>query len=149
MVVETPGAFLWEFYKAWVDNGGRDGGKNRNSIRRMRDVWLTGNSEVKSLHPKLTGKVRISKDDAKSLMSLFLGRWKFVGVKEGDWVLTPDGYAPFPCRDCASLCDQLANAMYPEGSSQARIGLALPERAGDTTLGRHAEQLGESNAHLS
>ena len=56
-----PDAFLWEFYKAWVENGGQDGGKNRNSIRRMRDVWLTGNREVKSLHPKLTGSVRVSK----------------------------------------------------------------------------------------
>jgi hypothetical protein len=90
-ITDTPGAFLWEFYKAWVDNGGQDGGKNRNSIRRMREVWLTGEHEVKSLHPKLTGKIRISKDDARSLMTLFLGRWTFVGVKEGDWVVTPDG----------------------------------------------------------
>ncbi|NJO37982.1 MAG: hypothetical protein HC871_10685 [Rhizobiales bacterium] len=130
----TPGAFLWEFYKAWVDNGGQDGGKNRNSIRRMRDVWLVGDHEVKSLHPKLTGKVRISRDDAKSLMSLFLGRWKFVGVKEGDWVLTADGYAPFPCQDCKALCNRLADAMYPEGSDQLRSGLLLPERAGHDQL---------------
>ncbi len=127
-VTETPGAFLWEFYKAWVAHGGLDGGKNRNSIRRMRDVWLTGDTEVKSLHPKLTGRIRISKNDAKSLMSLFLGRWKFVGVKEGGWVLTPDGYAPFQCRDCRKLCDMLADAMYPEGSEQARGGLLLPVR---------------------
>ena len=130
-VTETPGAFLWEFYKAWVDNGGQDGGKNRNSIRRMRDHWLTGDTEVKSLHPKLTGRIRISKGDAKSLISLFLGRWKFVGVKKGDWVLTPDGYAPFQCRDCRNLCDMLADAMYPAGSPQARIGLQLPVRASD------------------
>ena len=127
-ITETPGAFLWEFYKAWLENGGQDGGKNRNSIRRMRDVWLTGENEVKSLHPKLTGKVRISKDDAKALMSLFLGRWKFVGVKEGDWVLTPDGYAPFPCRDCRKLCDRLADAVFPEDSEQAQHGLLLPNR---------------------
>ena len=130
-VTETPGAFLWEFYKAWVDNGGQDGGKNRNSIRRMRDHWLTDDTEVKSLHPKLTGRIRISKDDAKSLVSLFLGRWKFVGVKEGDWVLTSDGYAPFQCRDCKKLCDTLADAMYPVGSKQARIGLQLPVHTSD------------------
>jgi hypothetical protein len=130
-ISETPGAFLWEFYKAWVTNGGQDGGKNRNSIRRMREVWLTGEHEVKSLHPKLTGKIRISKDDAKSLITLFLGRWKFVAVKEGDWVLTPDGYAPFPCRDCKALCERLVDVMYPEESKRARLGLLLPERAGD------------------
>ncbi len=133
-VTETPGAFLWEFYKAWVDNGGQDGGKNRNSIRRMRDHWLTGKLEVKSLHPKLTGRIRISKDDAKSLMSLFLGRWRFVGVKKGDWVLTSDGYAPFQCRDCKKLCDLLADAMYPEGSKQARIGFQLPAHASESQL---------------
>ena len=124
-ITDTPGGFLWEFYKVWVENGGQDGGKNRNSIRRMRDVWLTGDSEVKSLHPKLTGRVRVSKDDAKSLMSLFLKRWRFVGVKEGDWILTPDGYAPFPCQNCQALCDRLADAMYPENSKRARIGLLL------------------------
>ncbi len=131
-ILKTPGAFLWEFYKAWVDNGGQDGGKNRNSIRRMRDVWLTDDSEVKSLHPKLTGRVRVSKDDAKSLIALFLKRWRFVGVKEGDWVLTADGYAPFPCRDCQALCDHLADAMYPKDSKQAKIGLILPARPGET-----------------
>ena len=133
-VTATPGAFLWEFYKAWVENGGQDGGKNRNSIRRMRDIWLTGDHEVKSLHPKLSGRVRVSKDDAKSLMSLFLGRWKFVGVKEGDWVLTADGYAPFPCRDCEKLCDLLADAMYPNGGKTAEIGLLLPARSGENQL---------------
>ena len=129
-VTQTPGDFLWEFYKAWVDNGGQDSGKNRNSIRRMRDHWLIGDQEVKSLHPKLTGKTRISKDDAKSLMMLFLGRWKFVGVKEGDWVLTPDGYAPFQCRDCKKLCEALADAMYSAGS----IGLVLPVRTSESQL---------------
>ena len=133
-ITKTPGAFLWEFYKAWVENGGQDGGKNRNSIRRMRDHWLTGDAEVKSLHPKLTGRIRISKDDAKNLMTLFLGRWKFVAVKEGDWVLTADGYAPFPCRDCKKLCERLADAMYPAGSEQARVGLGLPVRLGGPNL---------------
>lgn len=129
-VTATPGAFLWEFYKAWVENGGRDGGKNRNSIRRMRDVWLTGEHDVKSLHPKLTGRVRVGRDDARALMSLFLRRWTFVGVKDGDWILTADGYAPFPCRDCRKLCDQLLDAMYADGSEQADAGLLLPARVG-------------------
>ncbi len=133
-VTETPGAFLWEFYKAWVENGGLDGGKNRNSIRRMRDHWLTGDSEVKSLHPKLTGRIRISKDDAKNLMTLFLGRWKFVGVKEGDWVLTVDGYAPFRCQDCKKLCQRLADAMYPAGSEQVGLGLLLPVRPDEVSV---------------
>ncbi len=133
-VTKTPGAFLWEFYKAWVDNGGQDSGKNRNSIRRMRDHWLTDDQEVKSLHPKLTGRIRISKNDAKKLMTLFLGRSKFVGVKEGDWVLTPDGYAPFQCRDCKKLCETLADAMYPVGSEQARMGLLLPVRPDEKRL---------------
>jgi len=142
-ITETPGAFLWEFYKAWVENGGQDGGKNRNSIRRMREVWLIGEHEVKSLHPKLSGKIRISRDDAKSLMTLFLGRWKFVGIKEGDWVLTPDGYAPFPCRDCKVLCEQLVNVMYPEGSSPAEIGLLLPARAGYEQLSAAVDDFNE------
>lgn len=139
-IIETPGAFLWEFYKAWVENGGQDGGKNRNSIRRMRDVWLVGEHDVKSLHPKLTGKIRISKDDAKSLMTLFLGRWKFIGIKEGDWILTADGYAPFPCKDCKALCARLADAMYPEESRAEQIGLLLPARSGDGQVDTTGEQ---------
>ena len=133
-IVKTPGAFLWEFYKAWVDNGGQDGGKNRNSIRRMRDVWLTDDNEVKSLHPKLTGKVRISEDDAKSLTSLFLQRWRFIGVNQSDRLLTADGYAPFPCLDWQALCDRLIDAMYPRGSKQAHNGLSLPVRPGEALL---------------
>ncbi len=139
-VIETPGLFLLEFYKAWVENGGQDGGKNRNSIRRMRDRWLINDSEVKSLHPKLTGRIRISKSDARSLMGLFLGRWKFVSVKEGDWGLTPDGYAPFPCEDCQKLCDRLVDVMYPEGGELALHGLLLPVKASGDDLGDlHAE----------
>lgn len=130
-IAETPGAFLWEFYKAWVENGGQDGGKNRNSIRRMREVWLIGAHEVKSLHPKLTGKIRISEDDAKALVNLFLGRWEFVGIKEGDWILTPDGYAPFACNDRKTLCERLVDAMYPSRSNQANLGLLLPIRKGE------------------
>lgn len=155
-ITDTPGGFLWEFYKAWVENGGQDGGKNRNSIRRMRDVWLTGDSEVKSLHPKLTGRVRVSKDDARSLMSLFLKRWRFVGVKEGDWILTPDGYAPFPCEDCQALCSRLADAMYPESSKQAQIGLLLPARPGDAQLSAPSDDwneiaalYGDLDAHIT
>ncbi|MEM9627223.1 MAG: hypothetical protein AAGA21_13385 [Pseudomonadota bacterium] len=156
-IVKTPGAFLWEFYKVWVENGGQDGGKNRNSIRRMRDVWLTDDQAVKSLHPKLTGRVRVSKDDARSLMSLFLKRWRFVGVKEGDWVLTADGYAPFPCRDFDSLCDRLIDVMYPDGSKHARNGFLLPVRPGEALVAEAvstnwqelADLYGDLDAHIT
>ena len=126
-ITETPGAFLWEFYKAWVDNGGQDGGKNRNSIRRMRDVWLTGEHEVKSLHPKLTGSVRVSRDDARSLISLFLERWRYVGGGKAGRVAL-DGYEQFPCQDAAKLRERLVDVLYPAGSKQAEIGLRLPAR---------------------
>lgn len=131
-ITDTPGAFLWEFYKAWVENGGQDGGKNRNSIRRMRDIWLTDENDVKSLHPKLTGRVRVSKEDAASLITLFLTRWRFVGVSKGDWTPTLDGYAPFPCKDPHALTAHLVDVMYPEGSKHAQIGLLLPARPGET-----------------
>ena len=51
-ITDAPGAFLWEFYKAWVENGGQDGGKNRNSIRRMREVWLTGDQRGQEPPPE-------------------------------------------------------------------------------------------------
>src|SRR5262245_32959269 len=76
-VVEHPGQFLLDLYRTWVDNGGQQGAKNRNSIRRMRDVWLGGANEVKSLHPKLIGRIRIAKADARSLVALFLAKWRY------------------------------------------------------------------------
>jgi hypothetical protein len=127
LIRTAPGEFLRDLYKAWVENGGRDGGKNRNSIRRMRE-WLATIREVKSLHPKLTGKVRLAKDDASALIELFLGRWQY-GATEADWAHTPDGYRPFPCEDCKALRDRLADALFPPGSVQAEAGLLLPTQA--------------------
>ncbi len=131
-LVRAPGEFLREFYDAWVENGGQEGGKNRNSIRRMRLDWLTGPREVKSLHPKLSGRVKITRDDAAALIELFLGRWQF-GAKGKGRGLTEDGYRPFPCRQPARLREQLLAALFPSNQSQA---LLLPPRLEELAAGQ-------------
>lgn len=122
-VTQTPGEFLRDFYEAWLENGGLEGGKNRNSVRKMRN-WLTDEAEVRSLHPKLKGSVRISKDDACALIDLFLSRWKYLGIKEEDNSRTPDGYRPFPCGNSDKLRENLVDAMFPSD-----LGILLPARA--------------------
>jgi hypothetical protein len=124
-VTETPGAFLWEVYKVWLDQGGQDGGKNRNSIRRMRDTWLTGKHEVKSLHPKLSGRVRLSRRDAEALIWLFLTKWHY---EPGDSHADEEGYIAFPSKEITELQRAVIAVIF---AGQDGSGLLLPVRVNE------------------
>lgn len=111
-ITDRPGDFLREFYEVWYLNGGLEGGKPRNSIRRMRNEWLVGSSFVKSLHPKLKGQVKIGRRDGQRLIDLFLSRWEYVGSLRKDDVVTSDGYVPFPSKNIATLATNLVDAIF-------------------------------------
>ena len=111
-ITDRPSEFLREFYEAWYVNGGLEGGKPRNSIRRMRNEWLVGNNVVRSLHPKLKGQVKIGRRDGQRLINLFLSRWEYVGSLRKDEAVTRDGYVPFPSKNLSALAMNLVDAIF-------------------------------------
>ncbi len=125
-IVEHPGEFLREFYEAWYENGGLEGGKPRNSIRRMRDDWLSGDNAVRSLHPKLTGQVKLGRRDGERLIDLFLSRWEYVGSRRRGTDVTDDGYVPFSSIDVSKLTANLVDAIF--GLDGTGVLLPRPSR---------------------
>ena len=124
-VRESPGQFLRDMYEVWHRQGGKEGGRWRNSIRKMRDEWLTGRNAVPSLHPKLMGRVKLTRSDVRALLDLFLGRWR---IAEGDdpiSAMTTDGYVAFAVGGQRLLRDVLLVALLPSGSVHRRT-LMLP-----------------------
>ena len=111
-ITDRPGEFLREFYEAWYVNGGLEGGKPRNSIRRMRNEWLVGDNFVRSLHPKLKGQVKIGRRDGQRLIDLFLSRWEYVGSLRKDEAVTSDGYVPFPSNNVSDLAINLVDTIF-------------------------------------
>ncbi|MEM9628944.1 MAG: hypothetical protein AAGA21_22130 [Pseudomonadota bacterium] len=116
-ITDRPGEFLREFYETWYVNGGLEGGKPRNSIRRMRNEWLVEENSVRSLHPKLTGQVKVGRRDGQRLIDLFLSRWLYVGSKRKDEAVTEDGYVPYPSIDLPALTANLVDAVFGLESS--------------------------------
>ncbi len=126
-VKERPGEFLRELYEAWYENGGKAGGKPRNSIRRMRSEWLLKDKHVRSLHPKLTGQVKFDRHDGQTLIELFLSRWEYVGSRRKDDAVTVDGYVPFASHDLGRLIMTLLDAIYGETGNDGGTTILLPK----------------------
>ena len=129
---ENPGRFLRDMYEVWHLQGGMEGGRWRNSIRRMREDWLTGRNHVPSLHPKLMGRVRVTRSDARALIDLFLGRWRYAEGQDPLRTITTDGYVGFPASDRRKLRDLLLRALVRSGDADAAIELPRQRREQDT-----------------
>ena len=128
-IEQEPGAFLHQLFDAWHQNGGfRAGRYYRNSIRRMQEEWLVGDKEIKSLHPKLSGKIKINKREASILIDLFLYRWRFVEDQTDDLELTPDGYMSFAAADREHLRNRIIDAMFQVGKVEERDAIGIDER---------------------
>ncbi len=128
-VRENPGQFLRDMYDVWHRQGGKEGGRWRNSIRKMRDEWLVGRSHVPSLHPKLMGRVKLTRKDVRALLDLFLGRWRWA---EGDDPLnsiTNDGYVGFPTIDRKRLRVLILDNIVK--SSERTSSIHLPSQNND------------------
>ncbi len=123
---ENPGQFLRDMYDVWHRQGGKEGGRWRNSIRKMRDEWLVGRNAVPSLHPKLMGRVKVTRSDARALIDLFLTRWRYGAGGDSLTSMTSDGYVGFPVRDRRPLRDALVGGLIR--SSEHTKGIDLPEQ---------------------
>ena len=144
-IKEDPPTFLRELYECWHNNGGLEGGRYRNSVRRMRSAWLTGDSLVRSLHAKLVGRVRVTKTDAERLIDLFFSRWMYTGNRKSDDNVTEDGYLPFPSENTIRLRRLVIDVIFPKGTEQLKDGLLLPSKSQDDA---QDEELREGRAFL-
>lgn len=126
VVSESPGHFLRDMYEVWHRQGGLVGGRPRNSIRKMREQWLVGKSHVPSLHPKLMGRVKLTRSDVRALVDLFLTRWRY--GEGGDLLssMTTDGYVQFASVDRKQLRDKLLKLLLVSVSRGARGEVQLP-----------------------
>ena len=111
-VRENPGQFLRDMYDVWHRQGGKEGGRWRNSIRKMRDEWLTGRNAVPSLHPKLMGRVKVTRSDARALIDLFLTRWRYGGGDDAPSEMARDGYVGFSAGDARKLCNKILDGLF-------------------------------------
>ena len=130
-VKERPGQFLRQLYEAWYENGGKAGGKPRNSIRRMRNEWLVKDKHVRSLHPKLTGQVKFDRHDGRTLIELFLSRWEYVGSRRKDDAVTADGYVPFASQDLDCLVEVLLSAFFGPAGHENSTTILFPSYEAD------------------
>jgi len=124
LIRENPGQFLRDMYEVWHHQGGKEGGRWRNSIRKMRDEWLVGRQSVPSLHPKLMGRVKVTHSNARALVGLFLERWRYGEGGDALTSMTSDGYVRFPAFDTRKLRDGLVEGIMKQIAP--RQGLALP-----------------------
>ena len=125
---ENPGQFLRDMYDVWHRQGGKEGGRWRNSIRKMRDEWLVGRNAVPSLHPKLMGRVKVTRSDARALIDLFLTRWRY--GEGGDTLssMTRDGYVGFAAKDGRQIVAALVRAIF----SSTKTSVEFPLRESQT-----------------
>lgn len=125
-ISEKPGEFFRLLYEQWHNNGGKEAGRyDRNSFRKIETEWLIGNEAIKSLYPKLSGKVKLVEKDANLLIDLFLSRWRF-SPESTDSSSNRDGYIPFPCENRIGLRKKLVKALFSKCKSEKRQGLFLP-----------------------
>ena len=124
-VQSNPGQFLRDLYEVWHRQGGKEGGRWRNSIRKMREEWLVGRNAVPSLHPKLMGRVKVTQSDVKALVDLFLIKWRFPDAGETNQILTSDGFASYQANDLNKLRENIVNSLFV-GDRRAR-GFQLPQ----------------------
>lgn len=126
-VREDPGRFLRDMYEVWHRQGGKVGGRPRNSIRKMRETWLVGRHAVPSLHPKLMGRVKMTRSDVRALLDLFLGRWRWAEGHDPLSSITKDGYVGFGVIDRKRLRALLFSSLIKNNERSA--SLSLPEQS--------------------
>ena len=115
-------------YDVWHRQGGKEGGRWRNSIRKMRDEWLTGRNAVPSLHPKLMGRVKVTRSDARALTDLFLTRWRYGEGDDALSAMTRDGYVGFAAGDRQRCRNTLVQTMFGGLSDGSGRAILLPEQ---------------------
>lgn len=138
IVRENPGQFLRDMYEVWHRQGGKEGGRWRNSIRKMRDEWLVGRNAVPSLHPKLMGRVKVTRSDARALVDLFLGRWRYAEPDDQVSSIAKDGYVAFATTDRRRLRNLVVASIIK--TNEERTGLFLPEQGNGSDVLEETER---------
>ncbi len=139
LVVENPGQFLRDMYEVWHRQGGKEGGRWRNSIRKMREQWLTGRNHVPSLHQKLMGRIKLTRSDARALIGLFLERWRYVNGSAASVLASADGYAAFDVDIQLRIRDALLIAAFPSKGKVGARSILMPPRPTNTRA--HADDI--------
>jgi hypothetical protein len=137
-VRDNPGQFLRDMYEVWHRQGGKEGAHWRNSIRKMRDTWLTGQNAVPSLHPKLMGRVKLTRSDVRALLDLFLGRWRYANGEASAGAVTKDGYVGFAANARKRLREIILDGIVK--SSEHRDGFRLPIQTDERESLRETER---------
>jgi hypothetical protein len=125
-IKEDPGQFLRDMYDVWHRQGGKEGGRWRNSIRKMREQWLVGRNHVPSLHPKLMGRVKLTRSDVRALVGLFLERWRYGRGDDPLSAMTDDGYLRFRDQSAPKLRDALLKSMFQLRGIGSKQALLMP-----------------------
>lgn len=120
-VRENPGQFLRDMYEVWHRQGGKEGGRWRNSIRKMREEWLIGRNAVPSLHQKLMGRVKLTRSNVRSLLGLFLELWRYEEISGRRKQNANEGYVRFPALSLSNLKRSILDALMDSLNT-----LALP-----------------------
>jgi len=156
MAATHPSLFLRKLYDAWVQNGGKLRGKNRNSITMMQQM-LQDIAEVKSLASKLSGRTKLKRADVEALVTLFLQKWT-IDSGEGGRSSGDAAYQPFPSEDIDTLIERIVGAMFPSSEPARRRGIQLAHPENDdlpgslaniVTTERYGQMLGQSNAFIT
>lgn len=103
-----PRLALRNLFDYWVQRGGFERGKHRHSARQIRD-WLGPEREIRSLAPKLAGKTRLQRDDARNLLLLMLEKWNFHEETRS--------CEPFDWDSLDDQIDDILNEIYPDSLS--------------------------------
>lgn len=124
-VLEDPPGFLLSLHEAWKQNGGRIGGKPRNSDRQLAELLQHSGTPVASLRPKLRGRTQLKLEEARILIQLFLSHWSY---SESDFALPPNktnsGYSPlFGENDINIICELFIKALMDISIDQRKIVL--------------------------
>ena len=81
-----PGSLFLSIHDQWVENGGKVGGKTRNSIRNLMDMLEAAGTPVPSLRSKLNGETRLKLEDAVALLDVYFSHWNITSSDNQDEV---------------------------------------------------------------
>jgi hypothetical protein len=74
-----PLEFMLNLTRHWKRQGGTVAGKPRHSDRYLDELLREQRTPIRSLIPKLSGRTKLSPEDARNLVLLFLSHWQYVG----------------------------------------------------------------------
>lgn len=138
-----PAVAFRRLYDGWVKRGGFERGKPRHAARQIK-AWL-GDRQVRSLETKLAGKTWLQRQDAASLIHLFLTRWTYDQNNRC--------YVPYSPSGLDELTQHLLDELFHIGNSALLLPLRNRTSRNRTTsdglLATSVERVGAEQIKLS